>query len=287
MRAAPVVRRSIVLAASLAALAGRESAAQSPRSVVATTTPSPAALLRACRQLRAAPMRPLQIPRWVLRHEPPPRSPPPYHSPDVAAREVGMLRTLANQSAPTEPHRADILARLAATLVDIGERAAVRGDAARAAAARREAVQVITTLAADHPTFARLDAMLFRMGLAYSDDNDMTRARQSFLRVVRDYPMSVEVPYVYLQFAEYYFTAQQDMAAARPFYDRAARFAEPTTLLWAVAQYRLGEIAWNLADAAAARQHFARVVQFASGQPAAAAAMPDLDAAARRAICGP
>jgi tetratricopeptide (TPR) repeat protein len=209
-------------------------------------------------------------------------------------REIQTLERIVARLDPNDPRGADYLFRLADSHFEAQRQhtfaarqrdealfeAERRGDAAALRTLRREqsaaesaaatsregAIRAWARLLQDHPTFARADEVLYSLGAALEELEQHERARQVYLRLVREHPQSRFVPYAWLAFGEHYF-ALGDMDAAQPFYERVLETPAEQNPLYGFALYKLAWVHYNREDFRASLEQFARVLRFAQEHP--------------------
>jgi tetratricopeptide (TPR) repeat protein len=114
--------------------------------------------------------------------------------------------------------------------------------------------------AAQYPRYERMDHVLYRLATLLQDGGHQERAREFYLRLIRDYPNSRYIPDAYLTFAQFYFD-QGEVHAARKFYDKVAQF--PRSPVFGYALYKRAWCDINLNDFKGALATFLQVIQLA------------------------
>ncbi len=221
-------------------------------------------------------------------------------------REITTLERIVSRLEPADPRGPDYLFRLAesqlererAHTVDARSRdeavfaAETAHDAPRAARLRAEqrtseeaarvsregAIRSFARILEAYPSFARADEVLYSLAASLEDLHQMDRARQVYLRLVRDHPGSRFVPYAWLAFGEFYF-GEGDMSAARQFYERVLETPAERNPMFGFALYKLAWVHYNLEDFRASLATFTRVLDHAREHPDAR----DAEALARQA----
>ncbi|MBN8611380.1 MAG: tetratricopeptide repeat protein [Deltaproteobacteria bacterium] len=221
-------------------------------------------------------------------------------------REITTLERIVQRLDPADPRGADYLFRLAESHLEAerGHTVAARardeavfaaeraGDDTRAASLRAEqaseearattsregAIRAFARILEDYPSFSRADEVLFSLAASLEDLRQMDRARQVYLRLVRDHPGSRFVPYAWLAFGEHYF-AEGDMSAARQFYERVLETPPERNPMYGFALYKLAWVHYNLEDFRTSLATFTRVLDHTREHPDAR----DAEALARQA----
>jgi tetratricopeptide (TPR) repeat protein len=214
----------------------------------------------------------------------------------ILEREIQTLERITRRLDPADPRGADYLFRLAESHFEAQRQhtsaarqrdqaifeAERRGDTPQRDALRREqsasesaasasregAIRAWTRLLTEHPTFARADEVLYSLGAALEELAQHERARQVYLRLVRDHPQSRFVPHAWLAFGEHYFQ-RGDMDAARQFYERVLETPAEQNPLFGFALYKLAWVHYNLEDFRGALEQFTRVLSHAREHPEA------------------
>lgn len=209
-------------------------------------------------------------------------------------REIQTLERIVTRLDPSDPRGADYRFRLAESHFEAQRQhtfearqrdeavfeAERRGDTARLESLRREqtaaesraatsregAIRAWARLLEDHPAFPRADEVLYSLGAALEELEQHERARQVYLRLVREHPASRFVPHAWLAFGEHHF-ARGDMDAARPFYERVLETPPEHNPLYGFALYELAWVHYNREDFRASLEQFARVLAFARAHP--------------------
>ena len=194
---------------------------------------------------------------------------------------IAKVRLLIDASSADDPQRPDFLFRAGELYAEneryyfsearaldqkIFEAAPARKPGLRADQQRFEAEQqrwlmeaVKAYVAATrHPTYERLDEVLFRLAALLTGAGKHDQARAFFHRLIKDYPSSRYIPDAYLAFAEHSFD-HGDMEAALKFYDKVAQF--PKSKLYPYAVYKQGWCHINMTDYRQALETFVAVVR--------------------------
>ena len=221
-------------------------------------------------------------------------------------REITTLERIVQRLDPADPRGADYLFRLAESHLEAerGHTVAARardeavfaaeraGDDARAASLRAEqaseearattsregAIRALARILQDYPSFSRADEVLYSLAASLEDLRQTDRARQVYLRLVRDHPGSRFVPYAWLAFGEHDF-GEGDMSAARQFYERVLETPAERNPMYGFALYKLAWVHYNLEDFRTSLATFTRVLDHTREHPDAR----DAEALARQA----
>jgi len=206
-------------------------------------------------------------------------------------REIQILERLVKNTAADDPRRPEVLLRLAETQFEmqIAQTAKVRSfddpiyeactrdqDKARCKAAREgqeeaeealsatrnDSIRTYATLVRDHPSFKRMDEVLFSLAFALQEQNQFDKARAVYRRLIKDYPRSRFVPNAYLSFAEYYFN-DSDMDAAARFYRKVLEFPPKTNSVYGYALYKLAWVEYNRERYRQSLESFVDILEFA------------------------
>ena len=136
-------------------------------------------------------------------HEPPPVAagpdprdprPAPRQSAALLRTEAQQLESLLASTAANDPHRADLLFRIATDYVDLRR----LGDPRASASARARYDELATSF----PNYPKIDEVHYELGLENELAGDLTHARLAYYRLIRDTPQSRFVPYAYYAFGE-------------------------------------------------------------------------------------
>ncbi len=206
-------------------------------------------------------------------------------------KEIAILQRLVKNSAEDDPRRPEVLLRLAETQFEmqIAKTAKVRSfddpiyeactrdqdkarckqaeDGQKAAqveldAIREDSIRTYATLVRDHPSFNRMDEVLFSLAFALQEVDQFDKARSVYRRLIKDYPKSRFVPNAYLSFAEYYFN-QSDMEAAGKFYRKVIEFPPKENSVYGYALYKIAWVEYNLERYQQSLQGFVDILEFA------------------------
>ena len=206
-------------------------------------------------------------------------------------KEIAILQRLVKNSAADDPRRPEVLLRLAETQFEmqIAKTAKVRSfddpiyeactrdedkerckqarDGQKAAQGeldqiREESIRTYATLVRDHPTFKRMDEVLFSLAFALQELNQFDKARSVYRRLIKDYPQSRYVPNAYLSFAEFYFN-DGDMEAAAKFYRKVLEFPPKQNSVYGYALYKIAWVEYNRERYRQSLQAFVDILEFA------------------------
>ena len=207
-------------------------------------------------------------------------------------KEIAILQRLVKNSAEDDPRRPEVLLRLAETQFEmqIAKNAKVRSfdepiyeactrdqdkarckearDGQKAAEAeldkiREDSIRTYATLVRDHPTFKRMDEVLFSLAFALQELNQFEKARSVYRRLIKDYPNSRFVPNAYLSFAEYYFN-ESDMESAGKFYRKVLEFPPKRNSVYGYALYKIAWVEYNRERYKQSLQAFVDILEFAT-----------------------
>jgi len=180
--------------------------------------------------------------------------------------ETAALERLLAATRPSAPDRAHILHRLAVNYVDLASAAAAAGDDTAERAAHSRAVERFTTLHDDHPSWPRLDEVLYQRGSEHLALGARARARQDWFELVQKFPQSKLVPRAYLGFADLFFEESggdpSKFELAKQAYQEVLKYPPPDNAVWGYAQYKLGWVHYNLGSFEAALAAFMKTVEF-------------------------
>ena len=175
--------------------------------------------------------------------------------------EVQALERLQAATAQSAPDYPQIAQRIAEDWFELAYARAQAGDAHGASEARRKAIAEYLILTSGFPSFARLDEVIYFLGLAYEIEGEATYARKTYFQLISQHPSSPKIPYAYYAFGEMFFhEAKSDpskwMLAVQS-YQEALKFPDPNLQPWAM--LRIGQAHTQRGDAMAAKAMFARL----------------------------
>jgi tetratricopeptide (TPR) repeat protein len=151
-----------------------------------------------------------------------------------------------------------------------------RNDAAGQARAKAEKAELLakakqngkkaedqyTKIIQRYPDFERTDEVLFFLGQYLMEDGQDKKALVAYERLVKKYQKSKYLPDVWLAFGDYFFNnskgQHEELERALEAYQRAAEFTESRVYTYAL--YKQGWCYFNMADYAAAKDMFKKVV---------------------------
>lgn len=206
-------------------------------------------------------------------------------------KEIGVLKNLVQRARTDNPDRPEYLLRLAETYFELqqsinvevrsydepiyqacnvernSEKCKAARQAQKAAEARLDETknatnQTYARLVQDHPTFPRMDEVLFKLAFGLDQMGDVENARQVYRRLIKDFPESRFIPSAYLSFAEYYF-AQSEASAALQFYNKVLEYPPARNPVYGYALYKTAWVHYNLQDFRASLQAFVETIEFA------------------------
>jgi tetratricopeptide (TPR) repeat protein len=134
---------------------------------------------------------------------------------------------------------------------------------------REQNIKTLALLVKDHPTYKRMDEVLFSLGFSLEEMKQFDRARQVYHRLIKNHPQSEFIPNAYLSFAEYYFQ-EGDMRAAKQFYSKVTEIPPERNKVYGYALYKMAWCDFNLEDFKASLQHFVETIEFGTQHPEAA-----------------
>ena len=123
--------------------------------------------------------------------------PAPRQSPALLRTEAQQLENLLASTPSSDPHRAELLFRIATDYVDLRK----LGDPRASASARSRYDEIVSAF----PNWPRIDEVHYELGLENELAGDLTHARLSYYRLIRDTPQSRFVPYAYYAFGEMFY----------------------------------------------------------------------------------
>jgi tetratricopeptide (TPR) repeat protein len=211
-------------------------------------------------------------------------------------KEASVLKRMIGNTPKQDARRPDILLRLAETYFEMQQQmdakarsfdepifqaqqrkdgGAVRGLQTQQKQAeknrdqyRQESLRTYAMLVKDHRDFKRMDEVLFSLAFGLDEMRQFDKAREVYLRLIKDYPASRFIPHAYLSFAEYYFS-QGDMKASLQFYDRVTQFPPEKNSVYGYALYKQAWAQYNLENYKEALKRFVDVIDFAKEHPEA------------------
>ncbi len=213
--------------------------------------------------------------------------------------ETGGLERLIRKTSKKSPDRLQLLRRLAEnyaeieaamltfqTRAEVEARALRHKDKKRAARARAEAIKSRRTVVAarksairyytliknEHPSYSKLDEILYYLAYELEQGGDSAGARKVYYELIQKAASSPFVPRAYLAFGELFFTEAQgdpkkwELAAAA--YKEVIKYPPPDNKVYGVARYKLAYVYWNRAELPQALGELKKVIQYAAQYPA-------------------
>jgi tetratricopeptide (TPR) repeat protein len=206
-------------------------------------------------------------------------------------KEVKILRNLIQRARADNPDRPDYLLRLAETYFELQqsitvevrsfdepifqacnqqknrERCKQLREQQKAAEAKLEETKTATNqtyarLVQDHPSFPRMDEVLFKLAFGLDQMGDVNTAREVYRRLIKDFPESRFIPSAYLSFAEYFF-AQGEAAASLQFYNKVLEYPPDRNPVYGFALYKSAWVHYNLQDFRKSLQAFVETIEYA------------------------
>ena len=148
----------------------------------------------------------------------------------------------------------------------------------RVAKTRKNAIKLYKKLAKNHAAFCRRpgankpedrgcgDEVLYYLAYEYEQAKALGKARDVYLKLIKDWPKSRFVPSAFLAFGELYFneamTDPTRWALAQQAYEKVVSYKAPKNKLWGYAAYKLGYVHWNQGRFEKAIDQFKRVIEF-------------------------
>jgi tetratricopeptide (TPR) repeat protein len=216
-------------------------------------------------------------------YRPPPPDARQMRSVALLEREIQILERLVRTTSPREPRRGDILYRYADALAELAtvnetrareldepihragdDRAAlVRRQATaqqRSREARDSAVRALAELVRDHPTYRRLDEVLFTLAYHLETMQRRDQAGAVYLRLIRDTPDSRFVPNAYVALGDRELEAGH-FDDARSFYERVLQIPPERNTVYGYALYKLAWVHINTERWREALEAFVRTIE--------------------------
>ncbi len=215
---------------------------------------------------------------------------------NLLQREVQVLTRLVQNTPTRDNRRPDILLRLAETYFEMQQHlntkvrsydepmylAKQKKDAGRYNTlkkqqqdaqkhldeARTNALRTYALLIKEHPDYPRMDEVLFSLAFGLEEQKQFDKARQVYLRLIKEYPQSRFIPHAYLSFAEFFFTGS-DMKAAIKFYDKVLEYPPERNAVYGYAIYKQAWAYYNTEDFKNSLKKFADVIEYADSHPEA------------------
>lgn len=131
------------------------------------------------------------------------------------------LQRLFDATKKTAPDRPALLRRLAESHVELSRAAAREGAMDEAKVARALALSRYQDLENDHPTFAKMDEVLYFHALELEMAHDLTGARKTFYVLIKDHPSSSYVGPAYFAFGEMFHVDAQTDPSKKSLADQA------------------------------------------------------------------
>ena len=138
---------------------------------------------------------------------------------------------------------------------------------ARVTEMREDAIRTYARLVEHYPDYARMDEVLFSLAYGLDEMHRQEQSRSVYMRLIKGFPESRFVPHAWLSFAEFYFNEEQDMDAARQFYDKVLETPPERNPVYGYALYKQAWVLYNLEDMRGALTQFVRTVEFARDHP--------------------
>jgi tetratricopeptide (TPR) repeat protein len=132
---------------------------------------------------------------------------------------------------------------------------------------RENAIRTYARLVEHYPDYARMDEVLFSLAYGLDEMHRQEQSRGVYMRLIKNFPESRFVPHAWLSFAEFYFNEEQDMDAARQFYDKVLETPPERNPVYGYALYKQAWVLYNLEDMRGALTQFVRTVEFARDHP--------------------
>jgi tetratricopeptide (TPR) repeat protein len=159
---------------------------------------------------------------------------------------------------------------LARTARDTSRARTLARDRSRAEARLEETrgrmIRAYATLITDHPTFPRIDEVLYALALALEEIGQRDRARTVYYRLIRERPESRFVAHAYLAFAERAFE-EGDLERAGELYGRVLEFPPERNPVYGYALYKSAWVLYNAEDFRGSLERFVRVIELVARLP--------------------
>jgi len=148
--------------------------------------------------------------------------------------------------------------------------AKARAEAARAKktvlSARANAIRQYRAIKADHPSYAKLDEVLYYLAYEHEQAGDAASARKVYLELIEKAPKSGYVPRAYLAFGELFFHEAigdpSKWPLAEQAYREAAKYPPPGNAVYGIARHKLAYVYWNQADLPRALSELKAVIEW-------------------------
>jgi TolA-binding protein len=133
-------------------------------------------------------------------------------------------------------------------------------------AARKRAIEMYTLVAADYPTAAQLDEVLYYLAYEYEQAGDAKNARAAYYELIQKVPTSKFIPNAYLAFGELFFNEAQgdpskwDLAAQA--YTEVIKYPPPANKAFGYAWYKTAYVFWNKGELDKALNAFKKTIDF-------------------------
>jgi tetratricopeptide (TPR) repeat protein len=205
--------------------------------------------------------------------------------------ETIRLQALVKSTKQKSPDRLRLLRRLADDYAEIGAVAlstkaraeanalafkdAKRKARARAEArkmklllpeARKGAIRFYTQIKNQHPTYSKLDEILYYLAYEYEQAGDLKRARTVYYELIQKAPTSPYVPRAYLAFGELFFAEAtgdpQKWGLAEAAYREVLKYPAPNNKVYGIARYKLAYVYWNQEKLPEALNELKKVIEF-------------------------
>ena len=233
---------------------------------------------------------------------------------ELLQREAELLKRQVQRRRANDPQRPEILLRLAETYFEMqqtitarvrsfdepiyqactvqeNERDCQRQRQGQQEAegqldeARTEAIQAYAILVRDHPTFPRMDEVLFSLAFGLEEMRRHDQARDVYYRLIKSYPDSRFIPHAWLSFAEFYFN-EGDMGAAVRFFGQVTAIPPERNPVYGYALYKSAWAYYNDENYEGSLRSFVETIEFATQNPDATDAA-NLASSARRELIMP
>lgn len=190
----------------------------------------------------------------------------------LLVNELAQLEKLLEATPKTSPDRPALLRRTMEDYRELALVAQAEGSAnapALAAKARERAIARGLAIVSDHPLYAKLDEVLYVVGIEQQMASNLAGARAAHLDLIKRFPQSRYATWAYVAFGDAYFAEAKNDASkyaiARAAYGKATNVAHGAQ---AYALVMTAFCTWLEGEATMARAQMERARDFAASHPA-------------------
>jgi len=201
-------------------------------------------------------------------------------------RETRGLERLLRRTPAKSPDRLSLLRRIAEDYVELesaAEKQPTKKGKQLRKAAQKSAVRYYAEIAKRHPSYSKLDEVLYYLAYEHERIGDLESARKVYYELIQKTPKSRFVPNAYFAFGELFFQeAQGDPSKwelAAQAYRAAIGYPPPDNKAHGIARYKLAYVHWNRGELAEALNELKKVVEYGTQF----ASLPNATALARAA----